>query len=214
MKTNCFWFLILTAGVLPLLTGCSEKRNADLKAGPATSTPAPSPSATTPTFTVCSGTYALCTKATCTIIPPSNPGEKERLSCSCDVKQGYSAGTKPCKDVPRTPVRPGESIPSRYFPITSTAVCQNSRRWAMCLDSQCTVDKDDPSKATCTCDEMITPNQPYVVFANSYSGSTCTSDIWSSATVEDVIQITGYLQDSTQLKPFPITIVGVGAEKK
>lgn len=169
--------------------------------------------APTPTFTVCSGTYALCTTAKCTLIVGTEPGSKPKLSCECDVKQGYSAGAKSCTEVPKPPPQTGESIPSRYYPITSMAVCSNSRHWASCLDAPCTVEAG-LSKARCVCDQVSTPTQSYVVVTDSYSGSTCRSDIWSSATFQDVLQITGFLQDSPQLKPFPITIVGVGAAKE
>ena len=168
---------------------------------------AASPGAPTPTFTVCSGTYALCTMAQCAPIAGS------KLVCGCDVKQGYSAGSKSCGEVPPDAPYEGQSIPSRYYPIKSMAVCPNSLPWASCLDAPCTVDAD-LSKAKCSCGQVATPTQSYVVVTDSYSASTCTSGIiWSSATVQDVLQITGFLQDSQQLKPFPITIVGVGPAK-
>ena len=165
-----------------------------------------------PTFTVCSGTYALCTTAKCTFISGVYPS-KPKLSCECDVKQGYSAGSKACTEVPKPPPQAGQSIPSRYYPITSMAVCSNARPWASCLDAPCTVEAG-LSKAKCICDQVSTPTQSYVVVTDSYSRSTCRSDIWSSATVEAVVQITGFLQDSQQLKASPITIVGVGATKE
>ena len=70
----------------------------------------------------------------------------------------------------------------------------------------------DRSKATCRCKKVSTPKQAYVVVTDSYRASTCTTDVWSSATVENVLQITGFLQDSRELPPDPITIVGVGTQ--
>lgn len=158
-------------------------------------------------FTVCPGTFALCTSAKCTITDRSTL----TASCSCDVRQGYSAGTKSCSDVPQAPPQSGQSLPSRYSPIASMALCLRKVPWAMCLDSRCTINKDDPAKATCTCKLMDSPKQAFVVVTDSFSASTCTTSLVSSATVHDVIQITGFLQNQPNLKPLPITIVGVDA---
>ena len=203
MRTNRLWLPALTTGSMMLLAVSTEKTKADIESAPVPSTVAQAPS-----FTVCSGTYALCTMATCTPVA----GRKRLLSCSCTVQQGYSAGAKSCREVPQGPPTAGETIPSRYYPIKSTAVCSNSRRWAFCLDKKCTVDPS-LSTATCTCTRKSTPTQHYVVVADSVSASTCTTDIWSSATVQDVLQITGFLQNSQQLKPFPISIIGVEPAK-
>jgi hypothetical protein len=163
-------------------------------------------------FTVCAGTYALCTTATCTPTPGQDAGSNTELACGCKVMEGYSAGSKSCKEVPKVRPTPGLKLASRYHPIRAMAVCANSRPWAWCLDMPCTVDAD-PSKATCLCKQVSTPKQAYIVVTDSYRESTCTTDIWSSAAIEDVLQITGFLQDSDKLKPDPITIVGVGIEK-
>jgi len=203
MRINPLWFVMLSAAFVALLVLPTEKGQADIES-PAVA------SQLAPTYTICSGTYALCTRAKC---QPISSGDATKLSCRCTVRRGYSAGTKSCQDVPQRRPKAGEAIPSRYYPIKSTAVCSNSREWAFCLDSQCTVDPN-LSKATCTCTRMSTPNQPYVVVKGSYRPSTCTTDIWSSATVEDLLQITGFLQQSKRLKPFPITIVGVGSASK
>lgn len=196
------------------LFSCANK---DAPANPSSS-PVASPTiggalATAPTFTVCSGTFALCTTATC--YPIAGTQAKIKVSCVCDVKHGYSAGAKSCSEVPPAAPQARQAIPSRYYPITSTAVCSNKRPWAMCLDSPCTIDDKDPTKARCDCDLTASPEEGYVVVTNSYHDSTCKSEhILSSATVSDLIQITGFLQDSPQLKPSPITIVGVGATKE
>ena len=194
------------------LFSCSQKSTPSNSSGSSSTESTPVASASPPTFTVCSGTYALCTTAKCTFISGVDPSTP-KLSCECDVKQGYSAGAKSCTEVPQPPAKAGDSIPSRYYPITSMAVCSNARPWASCLDAPCTVEPG-LSKARCICDQVSTPTQSYVVVTNSYNGSTCRSDIWSSATVQAVIQITGFLQDSQQLKASPITIVGVGAAKE
>jgi hypothetical protein len=206
MKTNRL-LLILITGFLTLLASGTEKSHVNVATATATA------AQSAPSFTVCLGTYALCTTAQCKVLP-SPPGSTPTYSCSCDVVQGYSAGAKSCAEVPPvTPPKAGDKIPSRYYPVKSMAVCENNRPWAMCLDSHCTVDKGLKT-ATCNCSQAPPPTQPYVIVGDSFSESTCTTNIWSSATVEDVIQITGFLQDSKQLKPFPITIVGVGATQE
>ena len=188
------------------LFSCSKKSitsSSSSTASPPIVSASPSPSP----FAVCPGTYALCTTAQCQLI-------NGKLWCACDVKQGYSAGTKSCSTVPPLgPVTTGESIPSRYYPIKSMAICSNSRPWASCLDAPCTVEKD-PSKARCNCVESPPPAGSYVVVTDSYSSSTCTTGIWSSATVVAVNEITAFLKTSEYLKPFPIKIVGREGEKK
>ena len=199
------------AAVIAVLLGslclfsCSQMTitsNSSSTASPPIVAASPSP----PPFTVCPGTYALCTTAQCQLI-------NGKMSCACDVKQGYSAGTNSCSVPPVAPPKPGDSIPSRYYPIKSMAICSNSRPWASCLDAPCTVDKD-PSKATCNCVESPPPSGSYVVVTDSYSASTCTTSIWSSATVVAVNEITAFLKTSEHLKSFPIKIVGRGGEEK
>lgn len=164
----------------------------------------------TPSFTLCNGTFALCTKAKCLPVP----GTKEKVNCKCEVKHGYSAGTKPCDTVPPEPPKANEAIPSRYFPISSMAVCSIDAPWAFCLDKPCTVDDKDPHKANCLCDVKRTPEQSYVVVAGTKDDAMCTDALWSSATVQDVIGVTGFLYTQPQLQPSPITIVRVETAKK
>jgi len=189
------------------LFSCSKKSTASNSSNSSSTESRPIAAASPTPFTVCPGTYALCTTAQCQLI-------NGKLSCACDVKQGYSAGTKSCASVPpEGPATTGESIPSRYYPITSMAICSNSRPWASCLDAPCTVEKD-PSKARCNCAEAPPPTGSYVVVTDSYSASTCTTGIWSSATVVAVNEITAFLKTSEFLKAPHITIVGREGEKK
>ncbi len=182
-----------------------------------TSNSSPSPSsesqpitggAPAPNFTVCKGTFALCTTAKCTRRADSS------FDCSCDVKQGYSAGMKSCGEVPQATPQAGQLIPSRYFPITSMAICQTREVFAACLDSPCTVEADT-SKAKCKC-SLAASNQPFVVVAGTATDAMCRSAIWSSATVEQVIQITGFLyaQDPQLLPPQAINIIRVESAKR
>jgi hypothetical protein len=89
------------------------------------------------------------------------------------------------------------------------AVCEAPGKFAMCLDSPCVVDQKDTTKANCNC--KLTASKNYVVVKATASDAMCKSAIWSSATVDDVIGVTGFLfsQNPQQLKPFPINIVRV-----
>ena len=150
-------------------------------------------------FTVCKSTYALCTTASCIRVA----GTKDTVACSCEVKIGYSLGSESCQDPDQTS---SGSIKSRYFPVKSYAVCRNNRPWAWCLDKPCTVDKDDPTKASCTC-TSVKDKGPYVIVTDSYTDKTCTTGIISSATVAQVTQVTDFLKKSTKLKPFNIEVL-------
>jgi len=156
-----------------------------------------------PDFVVCSSTYALCTTALCSPIE----GDDQNVSCVCDVTTSYSAGLTDC---PGVQVTPGgeETVVSRYFPIKSYLRCANDRPWAMCLDSPCVIDPDDPAKAACKC-MLLADQGPYIVVNadGDYSNTTCQNGPNSYATVVDVRQVTRYLKThDTPLKPFPIKV--------
>jgi hypothetical protein len=154
-------------------------------------------------YTVCESTYALCTTAPCQSIA----GREDTVSCACEVKTGYSLGMKPCRTAVDT--SEGKQIVSRYFPIKSYAICDNDRPWANCLDSPCIVDKDNPSKASCAC-PVVKGAGPYVVVTESYTDSTCTTDLWSSVTVIDANKVTDFLKTNADLKPFEVKVLNSG----
>lgn len=151
-------------------------------------------------FKLCKSTYALCTTATCTPIP----GNADSVSCACEVRTGYSAGQEPCQAEKQT--SRGTLIESRYFPVKSYAQCANDRPWAWCLDKSCIVDKNDPAKADCTC-SVVKDQGPYVIITDTYSAATCTTGLYSSATVKQLDDITDFLKDRPQLKTFAIKVV-------
>ena len=151
-------------------------------------------------FTVCDGIYALCTTAPCQPIA----GQEDAVSCDCTVQNGYSAGLEACKDEVVT--AEGKQIVSRYYPIKSYAICSNDRPWANCLDSPCIVDKSDPGKAACTC-PVVKKQGPYVIVTETYDASTCTTGLWSSATVSDANTITDFLKTNDNLKPSDIKVL-------
>jgi hypothetical protein len=128
-----------------------------------------------PDFKLCESTYALCTTAPCTPVA----GTKDTVSCTCDVRTGYSAGQEACQDVVGT--SEGKQVRSRYSPVKSYAVCTNDRDWAWCLDKPCVVDKSNPAKAACACTSMKNKG-PYVIVTDTFTPTTCTTGIISSAT--------------------------------
>ncbi|CAM2989172.1 Uncharacterised protein [Legionella steigerwaltii] len=157
--------------------------------------------AKTSDFTLCKSKFALCTTAPCDPIPG---GKKGWVTCHCSVQDGYSVGTKPCSGVKKT--NKGQLVKSRYYPIKSFAVCKNDRPWAWCLDSPCVIDKKDPAKAKCLC-SVVRNKGPYMIVTDEYTKNTCTTGLYSSATVKDGEQITNFLKAHKELPPFPIKVV-------
>ena len=211
---------LLATSFLPFLVACAEKTNPDAKTA---DNPSPAASASgdssSSSFTLCEGTYALCTTAKCTYVPgPEKPGVAPLLNCPCSVQTDYSVGQNACDTVPKVTPKVGLSISSRYHPITSMAICSNDRPWAWCLDKPCTVNEGPNNTliANCLCDQVSTPKKNYVIVTESFSESTCTTDIWSSAAPSDIIDIMKFLAASKeqQMKVPPITIIGVGVTKK
>jgi len=151
-------------------------------------------------YTVCKSTYALCTTAECTPVP----GRDDQVTCACEVRTGYSAGETACRPAKKT--AEGTEIVSRYFPVKSLSICANDRPWADCLDKSCTVDAKDPTKAMCAC-TTESGKGPYVVVGDTFTPSTCTTGVISSATVELNREITEFLKTTSVLKPFTITVL-------
>ncbi|KTC77052.1 hypothetical protein [Legionella brunensis] len=156
--------------------------------------------AQTTNFIACASKYALCTTAKCTPVA----GKKGIVACDCDVKTGYSAGTKQCQQVKNT--KKGQLIYSRYYPIKSYASCANSRPWAWCLDKPCIIDPKNPSKAACAC-SVVKNLGNYVIVTDTYQKSTCTTGLISSATIAQLDQITNFLKTQKAPRPFPIKVV-------
>jgi hypothetical protein len=152
-------------------------------------------------FKVCSGEFALCTIAPCDPIPEND----KQVACHCTVNKGYSAGQEPCQGVKETP--DGQQIRSRYYPVKSYAVCSNDRPWAWCLDKPCIIDKNNPEAALCTCDAVKNLGD-YVIVTSKHTPATCTTGVISSATVQQIGQVTDYLKTKTKALPaFPIQVL-------
>ena len=151
-------------------------------------------------FRLCEGTYALCTSAKCAPVA----GKEGAVACTCEVRTGYSAGRGDCRDTTWT--GSGDRIQSRYYPVRSLSVCSNDRAWASCLDKPCTVDKDNPFKATCLCATEKNKG-PYIVVGDAYTPTTCTTGIVSSTTLADQKAITKYLGATGLLKPYTVKVL-------
>lgn len=151
------------------------------------------------TFYSCKSKYALCTTAKCVAVA----GKKDVVSCKCKVITGYSAATQRCQAVKK--ISKNELVYSRYYPVKSYVSCSNSRPWAWCLDKPCLVDKKNPSTASCAC-SVVSHLGPYVIVTNKNTPTTCTSGVISSATIDQITEITDFLKTQKQPKPFPIKV--------
>ena len=127
----------------------------------------------------------------------------DTVFCKCDVKTGLSIGKTACHAEVESPE--GAQIISRYYPVKSYAVCTDDRPWASCFDMPCIVDKNDPGKATCAC-QVVAGQGPYVMITKTYTASTCTTGLYSSATVDELKRTTDFLK-TTKLKPFDLEVL-------
>ena len=153
-------------------------------------------------FIVCQSTFALCVFAQC---KPIKELETTLLfSCTCNVQVGESVGAHPCEEMKKVPE--GLLIRSRYAPGFKTyARCSNNRPWAMCLDSPCVMDKPNSPQAKCTC-PIVQGQGDYMVQPGT---DQCSNGAISSATVDDLDQITDFLETQPNLLPKDIQVVNV-----
>jgi hypothetical protein len=162
-------------------------------------------SASSAPFTLCRSKYALCTSAPCRPVV----GKPEMVSCKCRVEDGYSAATATCQTAEQTSTG---NLMSRYFPVTGyLAACSNGRDWAWCLDKPCEIDKNDRSKADCAC-SVVKNLGTYVIGTtkigkSEYTKSTCTTGIISSATIQQIDQITDFIASQKQIPVPPLEIL-------
>jgi hypothetical protein len=156
-------------------------------------------------FQVCHKEYALCTFSQCGKIA----GQQTTTTCTCEVRQDFSVGRE-C-DGPTPLPDGGTQVMSRYHPISTYSRCSNKRPWAMCLDSRCTVDKaaqDDktkPVRASCECG-VESGKGDYLVQPGT---AQCTNGVISSATVDDLDQITDFLENHPNLHIPNFTVVNI-----
>lgn len=103
---------------------------------------------------LCKHQFALCTSAQC--IP--DPGNPNKAICFCDVLEGPSLSTVPCKEIlPSTDKNGIRTVYStfsldQFIGGKKGLKCPSDTPWTWCLNKRCTVDPTDPKKAICTCD--------------------------------------------------------------
>ena len=59
----------------------------------------------------------------------------------------------------------------------------------------------------CACN-IVKDKGPYVMVTDSYSDTTCTTGLYSSATVKALNDVTDFLKTNANLKPFDLKVVG------
>jgi len=141
--------------------------------------------------------FANCTQAQCQPIAPN----QTTTVCSCNVQPGPSH-PQPEASVSWNVCKPlkGTYIQSRYAPVVAYQVCPNTKVWANCLGSPCTLDPQDKTKANCTC--PVTAQKDFVIVLPTSDCSTARcqdNTIYSSATALGATQMTTLLKD----KKFP-----------
>ena len=165
------------------------------------------PAKDTSDFQVCDKEYALCTFSQCGSVQVL--GAQATTMCTCNVRKDFSVG-KECAGP--TKLADGQTqVMSRYHPITTYSRCSNNRQWAMCLDSPCTIDptnpadKTKPQQAQCKC-SVVSGQGDWLVQPGT---AQCTNGVISSATVDDLDQITDYLENHPELHIPNFTVVNI-----
>jgi hypothetical protein len=131
---------------------------------------------------LCNQSYALCASASCV----TSPSDATMVICRCPVENGYSFGYTTCSD--RMPN--GSALTSNFSmqgvaSRTGIMICNvggDGGVWASCLDAPCQVDPTDPTQALCQCQSAQT--QKYITFGGNCDLASCTTTIWSSATLD------------------------------
>lgn len=130
---------------------------------------------------ICTQEYALCTSAPC--MP--DPRHTGYAICSCDVKQGDSAGYTSCKQrEPKVNSDKTTHIISTFsfaqFDTKKALTCPKGMPWTDCVDSPCTVNPMNPEQAICSC--PIKNEQSFFTFGGDCNTTTCATGFWSGAT--------------------------------
>ncbi len=125
--------------------------------------------------------FALCTSAPCQI----DTSDSSYAICRCDVESGANWGKTTCEE--RMPQ--GTQLRSEFSPIQAgppryrkALVCENAPMWASCLDALCTVDPNDPTKATCRC--PVATSTPWETLGGDCDPAEC-HQLWSAGLMVD-----------------------------
>jgi hypothetical protein len=154
---------------------------------------------------LCNHSYALCTSARC-IPDPNNP---EKAICFCEVEEGASMSTVPCKklqpSVDANGIRTVYSAFSfnQYREGKKVMKCPGGTPWTWCLNKQCTVDPANPKQAICLCDVMRTPDE-WITLGGECDPSTCKTAYWSGAPVKDFEEGNRFMMKKLRLKETPV----------
>jgi len=157
-------------------------------------------------FKVCHEEYALCTLSQCGSVQVL--GAQATTMCTCTVRNDFSVG-KECAGP--QPLGDQTQVMSRYHPITTYSRCTNNRPWAMCLDSPCIIDpsnaadKTKPRQAQCKC-SVMSGRGDWLVQPGT---AQCTNGMISSATVDDLDQITDFLENHPELHVPNFSVVNI-----
>jgi hypothetical protein len=139
-------------------------------------------------MTVCEGKYALCPAAPCVALPAkvnAQSGTPTEALCDCAVAFGANLGADPC-DVRATGDEEQYLISTYSYGLVAThpSMTCTSGAYTNCFGSPCIVDEKDPTRARCTCPiEQNTSGQKFVTQGGQCDTSTCTTVLWSAATV-------------------------------
>jgi len=159
----------------------------------------------------CEGTYALCIKAPCKAIPAIDRLGNytyDRVSCSCEIENGWSMGPGQCAD--RVPVKKGHlvyliSTYSNLFNRTNaTLSCSGEHtEWAWCYGAPCVADERDVERGNgtvnCTCPVKQSSMQ---TLGGDCAQESCTS-IWSATTPESDNIANQHFAEYMQLHGYP-----------
>jgi peroxiredoxin len=171
-----------TLGAFPLIAAACGSSSSSSSTSTSTKSATGASSSTPPTSLkvgdayICHQKYALCTNAPCR----PDPHNTKVVICDCVVENGYSVGLTPCANkVPH-----GNTL---YSTFSTELVVGNVRAmacgadiaWANCVDYPCTLDPDDPSKATCQC--ALVKTGPSFTFGGNCDTGTCGKTVWSGA---------------------------------
>jgi hypothetical protein len=153
---------------------------------------------------ICDQQYALCTSAIC--VP--EPGDGTKAICVCDVLQGKSMSTVPCKTL--QPSTDENGILTLYSTFSLEHFIQGRRRmkcphgtpWTWCLNKRCTVDPSNPKKAICLCDVLRTGE--WTTLGGNCNTSTCATGYWSGASFQDCEDSGAFMTKALGLSASPI----------
>lgn len=146
--------------------------------------------------TVCHQEYAICSSAQC--IP--DPRHKGFALCACHVENGANAGYSSCEQ--RKPVLNQDNTTRLLSTFSLFQVgekksmsCSKGYHWTNCLDSPCTINPMDRTKAICSC--PVVHNQAFVTFGGDCNMKTCATGFWSGATKTQSEELRNTMQKTT-----------------